>query len=355
MKTNFTIILFADAQAERRTVGALQSSHSSIKQSPTNEKLQSPAGASSRLPTNGVDDFAPDVDGDRSFYEGAPPQRPNNLHWEQQQQQRQAKHESDEETNNMVATFQEDVASDDEYPSPVYAPANGHSPSPQKTIGSLPKNLPQDEDDYHPASPTPMAYEMPLPGSAEAAAKTPASETVEDAQMPDKLPSFSAQDLDSWFGAAETPVVKKPSSATVSAKAVTDEEDNDNPLVAPKPIDSDQSSDEEVASNTNVAIKSADTFDASPPKGVALFLVRDESPPKLTKSEKEKKPRKSGKDGEKSSSKKVKGEKEKKEKKTKKSSKEGRSTSGGRNVALEDFLGGPLDGGSSQPDDYDPL
>jgi hypothetical protein len=48
---------------------------------------------------------------------------------------------------------------------------------------------------------------MPLPGSAEAA-KTP-TESIEESQLPEKLPSFSADDLDSWFGPAESPAVKK--------------------------------------------------------------------------------------------------------------------------------------------------
>jgi hypothetical protein len=57
----------------------------------------------------------------------------------------------------MVATFQEDFASDDdEYPSPVQVSSNGRSPSPQKTVGTSAKTLPQDKSDDHPASPTPM-------------------------------------------------------------------------------------------------------------------------------------------------------------------------------------------------------
>jgi hypothetical protein len=89
-------LFFADARIEQRVVAASQSAQSSNKHSPSSDKFHSPAETPPpRLATNGVDDFAPELHADRSFYDGTAPQRPKNLAL-QQQHQRKSKTDSEE-------------------------------------------------------------------------------------------------------------------------------------------------------------------------------------------------------------------------------------------------------------------
>lgn len=70
-------------------------------------------------------------------------------------------------------------------------------------------------------------------------------------------------------------------STTVVKKVGGEDDDNDNPLVAPKPIDSDASSDDDAPANASSLSKNTSAFDGSPAKAAPLFFARDESPPKV--------------------------------------------------------------------------